>query len=161
MAFDDAHDSATAVAHAMASAVSYIFADCYVDGQGWACAAAGTRISEAAHAVAVAHATAWAGAISCGTCKVNVDAYVVAVSKILTTAASEAHGDVCSGALLAAEHPFNCLDYALLLGASLFPPFSFVLPPLRRFVGSFLFRSSPFFECALCGECALAPVRRV
>jgi hypothetical protein len=101
-AYAEVELTARAVAKAAATAISFAYAKCKLEN-GWACAIAGTEISETARAVAVAYASLWAGADSgglCGagsTCSVNVDALAVAVGDILVTACTDAYASVCAG----------------------------------------------------------------
>jgi hypothetical protein len=101
-AYADVEVSARALAKAAATAISFAYAQCKLEN-GWACAVAGTEISETARAVAVAYASLWAGADNgaiCGadsTCSVSVDAVAVAVGDVLVTACSEAYASVCAG----------------------------------------------------------------
>ena len=127
MSHDEAHDSAIAIAYVMAEATSYIFADCYLDWEGFACAEAGTRIAETAHAVAVAYADIWAKAVSCKTCKVSVDSWVLAVSEILAKAASKAHGEVCTSASLSTFSPTVFLQHSGSVSYSRFPDICYCL----------------------------------
>lgn len=95
VAYADTSVTAKALAHAMAVAVSYVHVSCESAEGGYACADVGTHIQTSAKAVAEAYANAWAGAVACDECKVNVDAAVSSIETILVEAATSAYASVC------------------------------------------------------------------
>lgn len=54
-----------------------------------------------------AYANAWAAAIECDECEVDVEAAVSTIGNILVTAATEAYGALCASAMLRSSAPFS------------------------------------------------------
>jgi hypothetical protein len=136
LAIAEVEVTAKAVAQATATALSFVWAQCDVDERGYACAAAGTWISETAHAVAQSYAELWAEAVACDTCHVSIEVAVSSISTILVKAATDAHAEVC-GSMPPLPHDLICYICSLMLQSLAFAtaiesPFSLrdMVPPI-------------------------------
>jgi hypothetical protein len=128
----EVEDCAAAFAKAVAIAVSQIYASCFVDGKGFACASADTYIEQTARATATAFAQLWAEAIVCDSCHVTIDAFVSACSEVVVTAATQAHGSLCvSGAAAPLQHTTPtrdaCASWHIYVKQSAYPCFVILL----------------------------------